>query len=164
MKLSQFCHGMQHLDRCGQWYIQMITFLYEFVLTFVSNLSGSLLVTMKLQRWLVTLSTRRLSPFRASYPCGGGITTSTKSIMVGISSVDSGVGSISSTMPLDLTNVSANLKSCWNLLLGKIYIQNDGKSFHMLCHRSSNRVHRYQHRTTCVRLRRFDISEKIYKL
>ena len=35
MQLSQLFHGIEQLDRCGQWYIQMVTFPYEFDLPYV---------------------------------------------------------------------------------------------------------------------------------
>ena len=30
IQLSQLSHGIEQLDTCGQWYIQMVAFRYEF--------------------------------------------------------------------------------------------------------------------------------------
>ena len=35
MLLSHLCHGIEHLDRCRQRYIQVVTFLYEFDLPYI---------------------------------------------------------------------------------------------------------------------------------
>ena len=129
-----------------------------------SNLSGSLLVIMQFQRWFVTFLIRKLFLSRRSNPSSGGISTLITWKVIGMSSVDPDVSSIRSAIPLDLTNVSSNLKSLleYIMMIDKRPKWRTSLSVHrILC---INGVQRYQHRITWGELWRPHILEKMYKL
>ena len=89
---------------------------------------------------------------------------STTSRVTDMSSVDPGVGRISSTIPLGLTNMSPYLKSRLEPMMG-IYIRPEWrKVLSSALYSMQNRSRRYKHINLWHRLCGFDISEKIYKL
>ena len=69
--------------------------------------------SIKIEAAIVTVP-----PSRTSSPSNAAISTSTTSNMIGMSIVDPGIGNISSTIPLDLTNVSPNIKSQLEYITG----------------------------------------------
>ena len=95
-----------------------LLFLMSLMFRISSNLRVSLLVIIRFQRLFVMLLTRNLFLSKTSSPRSTGITTTITSCITGMSSVYPDVGNIDSTIPLDFTNVSWNLKSRLKSIIG----------------------------------------------
>ena len=104
----------------------MITFPYEFDFTYISRSEWIFVGNYAVSKKIDYVVEKEIFPSRTSSPGNAYIWMSTTSNIIDISSVDPGVCIISLTIPLDLTNVSPNLKSHLELLLEQIYVQNDG--------------------------------------
>ena len=112
------CHGIEQLSRCRQRYIQVVTISYEFDLPYVFKSERITVGDYADRKMIGNVVYKKFFPSRTSKHSNCGISTSTTSSATDISTVDPGVGSINSTVLLDLTNVRSNLIHACNLLWG----------------------------------------------
>ena len=96
----------------------MVKFSYKFDLPCVFKFDRILVANYAAPKMITYIVDKRLFLSRTSCSRNSGISTSTTSSITGISSVDSRVRNVSSIIPLDLTNVSPNLKSRLESIIG----------------------------------------------
>ena len=97
----------------------MVTFPYEFDLQNVIKSEWVPVGSCAAPKMIGNVVDKKAVSSRTPNPSSGGILKSTTSSMTGMSRVNPGVGSTSSTIPIDLTNVSPNLRTCLESIMGK---------------------------------------------